>query len=219
MKKFGWITSYCILMIGLASQPLLGQPLQSKATDVIEKLNAALVESMKNGDELGFSGHYRLLEPVIKNSFDFPYIVRKVTGKYWKDMDENQRKILLKNYTAWTVAKYAQRFHRYKGQKFEVVSESEFRPRVMKVKSNLIKANKEIIELIYFLLENKGSWRIVDIHVSGVSQLAINRTQFKQVLKDKGFDGLNTGLKEKIKELSAIEKTDFSSDTYGEPTL
>jgi len=219
MKKFGWITSYCILMIGLALQPLLGQPLQSKAADVIEKLNAALVESMKNGDELGFSGRYRLLEPVIKNSFDFPYIVRKVTGKYWKDMDENQRKILLKNYTAWTVAKYAQRFHRYKGQKFEVVSESEFRPRVMKVKSNLTKANKEIIELIYFLLENKGSWRIVDIHVSGVSQLAINRTQFKQVLKDKGFDGLNTGLKEKIKELSAIEKTDFSSDTYGEPTL
>jgi hypothetical protein len=49
--------------------------------------------------------------------------------------------------------------------------------------------------------------------------LAINRTQFKQVLEDKGFDGLNTGLKEKVKELSTIEKTDFSRDTDGEPTL
>jgi|AntAceMinimDraft_9_1070365.scaffolds.fasta_scaffold06299_3 phospholipid transport system substrate-binding protein len=218
MKKLGWITSYCILMIGLVS-PLLGQPLQSKSADVIEKLNAALVESMKKGDELGFFRRYRLLEPVIKNSFDFPYIIRKVTGKYWKDMDENQRKMLLNNYTVWTVAKYAQRFHHYKGQKFEVVSESEFRPQVMSVRSNLIKADKEIIEFRYFLLENKGIWRIADIQVSGVSQLAINRTQFKQVLKDKGFDGLNTGLKEKVKELSTIEKTDSSRDTDGEPTL
>jgi ABC-type transporter MlaC component len=87
-----------------------------------------------------------------------------------------------------------------------VVSETEFRPQVMSVKSNLIKANQEIIEFNYFLLENKGSWRIVDIQVSGVSQLALNRSQFKQVLKDEGFQGLNEGLKEKVKELSSSGK-------------
>ena len=205
MKNLVWITSCYILMIGLASS-VLGQPIQSRAADVIEKLNAALVESMKSGDELGFSGRYRLLEPVIKNSFDFKYIIKKVTGKYWKDMDENQRKVLLSNYTVWTISKYAQRFHQYKGQRFEVVSETEFRPQVMSVKSNLIKANKEIIEFRYFMLENNGSWRVIDIQVSGVSQLAMNRAQFTQVLKDEGFDGLNEGLKEKIKELSSIEK-------------
>jgi phospholipid transport system substrate-binding protein len=205
MKNLERITIYYILMIVSAS-PLLGQPLQSKAADVIEKLNAALVESMKNGDELGFPGRYRLLEPVIKSSFDFPYIIKKVTGKYWKYMDENQRKMLLNNYTVWTIAKYAQRFSHYKGQGFEVVSESEFRPQVMGVKSNLIKANKEIIEFRYLLLKNKGSWRVVDIQVSGVSQLAMNRAQFKQVLKEEGFDALNAGLKEKVRELSSIEK-------------
>lgn len=205
MKNLVWITSCYILMIGLASS-VLGQPIQSRAADVIEKLNAALVESMKSGDELGFSGRYRLLEPVIKNSFDFKYIIKKVTGKYWKDMDENQRKVLLNNYTVWTIFKYAQRFHQYKGQRFEVVSETEFRPQVMSVKSNLIKANKEIIEFRYFMLENNGSWRVIDIQVSGVSNLAMNRAQFTQVLKDEGFDGLNEGLKEKIKELSSVEK-------------
>ncbi|OPL16635.1 MAG: hypothetical protein AVO38_07510 [delta proteobacterium ML8_D] len=205
MRKLGWITSSCILIIGLASQ-LSGQPVQSRAADVIEGLNNAFVESMKSGDELDFSGRYVLLEPVIKNSFDFVYILRKVTGRYWKDMDENQRKTLLDNYTAWTISKYAQRFHQYTGQSFEVVSETEFRPQVMSVKSNLIKANQEIIEFNYFLLENKGSWRIVDIQVSGVSQLALNRSQFKQVLKDEGFQGLNEGLKEKVEELSSSGK-------------
>jgi len=205
MKKLRWITSYCILMIGLASQ-LSGQPIQSRAADVIERLNAAFIESMRSGDELGFSGRYMLLEPVIENSFDFAYILRKITGRYWKNMDENQRKMLLDNYTVWTISKYAQRFHQYTGQRFEVVSETEFRPQVMSVKSNLIKANKEIIEFRYFMLENNGSWRVIDIQVSGVSQLAMNRAQFTQVLKDEGFKGLNEGLKEKIKELSAIEK-------------
>jgi phospholipid transport system substrate-binding protein len=201
-KEIVKIIKYCILIIGLASSAW-GQPIQSEASGVIKKLNAAFIASMKAGESKGFWERYDFLEPVIKNSFDFPYIVRKVTGKYWNNMNENERNILLESYANWTVAQYAYNFDQYKGQKFKVVSESEFRPQIMNVRSDLIKTNNETTKFSYFLIKHADSWRIIDVKVGGVSQLAVNRSQFKQILKNKGFDGLNASLQEKIKILSA----------------
>lgn len=44
---------------------------KSPAADVIRKFNAALLESMKRAKELGYSGRYNLLYPVIKDFLPF----------------------------------------------------------------------------------------------------------------------------------------------------
>jgi ABC-type transporter MlaC component len=51
----------------------------------------------------------------------------------------------------------------------------------------------------------KGEWQIVDIQISGVSQLALTRSQFVSVIKNKGFDALISMLKNKIKDFSQGE--------------
>lgn len=171
------------------------------AVEVITSLNASLLDSMKRGDELGYSGRYALLEPVMKRSFSYPYMVRKSCGSYWKELTENQQKQLLEKYITWSVGRYAEGFKEYKKQQFVVISSEYIRKKYMMVTSNLVKEDQEVREFKYILLQNDGVWLIVDIQVEGVSQLSLTRAQFKSVLKDQGIERLMKILDEKISKL------------------
>ena len=170
--------------------------------DTIKAFNAALLESMKRADELGYQGRYAILEPVIKDSFALQFMGSQSVGKYWKTFTEEERESFLKTYKDYTIANYAGQFDSFSGQRFEVLPGSGPARGTVTVISELVKPNKEEIEFHYLMRQIEGRWRIVDIQISGVSQLALTRAQFTQVIKDKGLDGLLSTLKEKIKSLS-----------------
>jgi phospholipid transport system substrate-binding protein len=165
---------------------------------VIKNFNSTLIDAMKKADELGYEGRYKLLDPVIKNSFALPFMAARSVGRYEKTLSHEERDTLAKEYTDWTVATYAGRFDDYSGQRFEVVSESGPVEGTVSVTSKLLKKNGEEIVFVYLLRKINGRWRVVDIQISGVSQLALTRAQFTMVMKDKGFKGLMSMLKEKI---------------------
>ena len=201
MTKYGWFIN-SLIFICISLSPFHGKAEHSKAVDVIKTFNTTLLESMKRADEIGFSGRYKLLEPIIKNSFALCFMAKKSVGRYWKTLQETRRKLLLDTYTTWSVATYARRFDEYSGEKFEVLSETKSAHNTVTVISTLRKSNEETIDFYYKLREIKGEWRIVDIQISGISQLANTRAQFVSVIKDKGFDDLISRLQNKIKFLS-----------------
>ena len=174
---------------------------------VIEKLDATLVECMKKGPELGYSGRYKLLEPVMKKYFYYSLMVRKSTGSWWKSMNGVQQRELLDKYITWSIGSYAERFSTYKGQKFIVAASRPVHKKYMQVVVHIIKADKRkrVLEYLLVLDKEKELWRIVDIRVKGVSQLALTRAQFKSILKAQGTDGLLKLLDEKIKKVSSID--------------
>jgi len=171
-------------------------------SDVINTFNAALVETMKKAQELGFSGRYKRLEPVIKESFSLPFMASQAVGRFWKGMKEDERNLLLKTYTEWTISTYAGRFDGYSGERFEPASESGPLKGAITVVSKFIQQNNEVVDFYYLLQKKEGKWRIVDIKISGVSQLALTRAQFTDILKEKGFDALIAVLKEKTRGFS-----------------
>jgi phospholipid transport system substrate-binding protein len=197
------------LLLTMPTRSLSGE---QPAVNVIKTLNATLLDCMKRGDELGYSGRYAVLEPVMNRSFFFVYMLMKSSGTYWKELDIKQRKQLLEKYVAWSVATYAARFKKYEGQQFVVVSSEPVLKKYMKVISHIIKKDKKTRELAYLLLENNSAWLIVDIQVEGVSQLSITRSQFKSVLKDKGVGGLLAVLDEKINALELANETAISGE-------
>jgi phospholipid transport system substrate-binding protein len=166
---------------------------------VIKKFNATLLEAMKKADELGFTGRYKLLEPAIKNTFALSFMAGQSPGRYWKTLTAGERDTLVRTYTDWTIATYAGRFDGYSGERFDIVSESGPVQGTVTVISRLVKQNGEEVGFHYLLRKVEGTWRVVDIQISGVSQLALTRAQFTAVMKDKGFNGLIAMLGEKIK--------------------
>ncbi len=174
--------------------------------DGIQALNASLLEAMKRADELGYTGRYKLLEPVIRDTFAFSFMGSKAVGRFWEKLDEEQRKLFHKTYAEWSIATYAGRFDGYSGEKFEIVSESAPAQGTVTVISKLIQSNEEPITFSYLMRMIDGRWRIVDIQISGVSQLALTRAQFSDILKSKGFTALITMLKEKTAEFAKPRK-------------
>ena len=98
---------------------------------------------------------------------------------------------------------YAGRFKDYSGQKFEMVSESKPVQGTVTVLSKLIDSDGEETDFYYKLRKMEGGWRIVDIQIEGISQLAVTRSQFVSVINKKGFDGLISMLKAKINNFSS----------------
>ena len=173
--------------------------MQPPPGDVIKTFNAALLETMKKADELGYQGRYELLQPVIRDTFALSFMAGQSTGRYWKTFAKEEREKLIRTYTDWTIATYAGRFDGWSGEKFEVVSESKPQQGTVTVISKLFKSNGEEVGFHYLLRKTEGSWRVVDIQISGVSQLALTRAQFTSVIKAKGIKGLIQTLDEKIR--------------------
>ena len=191
-----------IVFLVMVFMPFSGEAGQNRPSEVTKKFNSSLLEAMKGGGKLGYEGRYRLLDPVIRNSFALPNMARSAAGSYWDSFSEEERKVYLKTYSEWSVASYAGRFTGYSGEQFRLISESPPEGSTVSVISKLIESNGDDVEFNYQFRLVEGSWRIVDIRILGVSQLWLTKAQFVCVLGIKGFNGLITMLNGKIKELS-----------------
>ncbi len=203
--KFLCLIGFFVFLVTTAF-PLHGEAGKPGATEVIKTFNATLLECMKRADELRYTGRYQLLEPVVKESFALSFMGAQSMGRYWKTLKEGERKLFLKVYTEWTIATYAGRFDDYSGEKFQVLKESEPDRGTVIVVSRLVQTSDENIDFYYKLRSFGGTWQVVDIQISGVSQLALTRSQFVDVMKSKGFDGLIALLKRKIEEFAHEKK-------------
>ncbi|MCC6346193.1 MAG: ABC transporter substrate-binding protein [Nitrospirales bacterium] len=180
-------------------RPAFLHAVQDSPAAVIRKFDDALLNVMKRADELGYAGRYRLLAPVIRDSFALPFMANTSIGRYAKTLGEKQREDFLDLYTEWTTASYAGRFDGYSGERFEVEPESVSPQGTAAVVSRMVQENGDMIAFHYQLRKIEGKWRIVDIQISGVSQLALTRSQFVNTIKKSGFDALVSQLKKKIK--------------------
>jgi phospholipid transport system substrate-binding protein len=85
---------------------------------------------------------------------------------------------------------YADRFDSYAGQKPQVTGEQPAAAGVM-VRSQIVKANGEPVNVDYMMRRKGDSWLISDIYLDGaISEVAIRRSEFGAILKNDGVDGL-----------------------------
>jgi len=187
-----------ILLATIVFLPVAGRGEQKGAVESVKRINSALLESMKKGNDMGFRGRHKLLAPVIRDVFALPFMGEISLGSYWRKLSPEQRKLFMDTYTDWTISSYAGNFDSYSGEKFEIRDGEESRGENVAVVSNLVRPNEDNIDFYYTLRRFDNKWRIVDIRIEGVSQLALTRGQFVSVMKKKGFDGLISSLKEKI---------------------
>jgi phospholipid transport system substrate-binding protein len=170
---------------------------------VIERLNAALLESMRHAGELGYQGRYRQLEPVLRQSFDFDFMTRIAVGRGWADLSPSEQKRITDLFAEMSIANFAARFDGYTGERFEVLAEGPGPRDAVVVESRVVRPKEPPVGLNYVLRESEGGWRIIDILLDAkYSELAKQHAEFAAVLKGGGLPQLITLLDEKIKTLA-----------------
>jgi len=177
--------------------------------DTVQGLYEALLGTMKNGRTLGQSGRFARLEPVIRRTFDIPTMARLAVGSSWATLSEAQRQQVIESFGRYISAMYADRFDSYAGQKLQVTGEQPAAAGVM-VKSQIIKANGEPVNVDYMMRRNGDTWLISDIYLDGaISEVATRRSEFGAVLKNDGIDGLIAALNRKADILTATTARSF----------
>jgi phospholipid transport system substrate-binding protein len=192
-----------LLVATALALPLLmpaSAPAIDTAVQVVENLHAELTAVMKQAVELGYAGRYKRLAPIVTAAYDLPYISKVVVGRYWKNFSKEQKSQFVETFTRFSIATYADRFDGYSGEKFQTISWEEIKKRRYLIKTVLIKANGENIELDYILHESNNQWRIINVIAEGVSDLSLKRADYTSYLNKKGFDDLLKKLNEKIKQ-------------------
>ena len=174
------------------------------ASDVITKLNAVFIDVMQNAKSLGYEGRYEKLEPALSEAYDFPEMVRVSTGRHWRDLTDDQKQKVTAAFHDYSVATYAARFDGFGGERFEVLGEESAPGGNLRVNNQIVPTSGAPIRIDYLLRQNGEQWRIIDVYLkSSVSELAVRRAEFTDILSKSGFDGLMADLKAKVTKLKA----------------
>jgi phospholipid transport system substrate-binding protein len=164
---------------------------------------------MKQASTLGYEGRRDKLAPVVKQSYDLPFMAKVAAGKYWKELDAASQQRFIETFTRLTIANYAGRFNGYDGESFVFVSEDDGGQNTTLVRTKLVPKDDPPIQLDYRLRSVDGSWRIIDVHLNGtVSELALRRAEYSAKIERDGFDGLLHALDEKIAALASGSAAD-----------
>jgi phospholipid transport system substrate-binding protein len=189
--------------------PIRPAPRPGGGGDTVQGLYDALLSTMKNGRTLGQSGRFTQLEPVIRRTFDIPSMARLAVGSSWATLSEAQRQQVTESFGRYISAIYADRFDSYAGQKLRVTGEQPAAAGVM-VRSQIVKANGEPVNVDCMMRRNGNAWLISDIYLDGaISEVATRRSEFAAILKNQGIDGLIAALNRKADILTGTTARSF----------
>jgi len=170
----------------------------SQPSQVVEQLQHSLLSVMKQGDQLDYEHRYQLLEPIVIKSHDLPFIAKVTVGKYWRTFDDEQKASFVDTLSRLSIAMYADRFDGYGGETFSFVAQKELPRGKMLVETILTKSDGENVQFNYLLRHNKNEWRIINIIVDGVSDLAVRRAEYTSILQSDGFSPLTAKIEDQI---------------------
>ncbi len=163
----------------------------------------ALLDSMKQGPALGFSGRKQMLEPEIRKALDLPLMTRLVVGPPWKNLKPDEQQQLVEAFSDYSIAVYASRFKEYGGEQFVVAPDAnELSNGNRVVSTKLVIGKGDPVQLDYLMRHGASGWKIVDVFLSGtISELAARRSEYSTVLRTGGVAALVELLKKKTAEL------------------
>ncbi len=188
-----------VLLLGTAVQAA-----DSPATAVVRRFSDALLDTLRDGQTLGYEGRFKRLQPEMQRTFDLGFMAEKVLGRHWKALSSADQERWRALFAQFTIANYAANFDRFTGQRFEILGEEPSANDTRLVKTMVKSPGAEDVELTYRLHQAGGGWRIIDIFLKGtVSELALRRSEYASVLERDGFDTLTTVLRAKIDDLAA----------------
>ena len=173
-------------------------------SQTINRINAVLLQVMKQADELGFQGRRERLAPELSRLFDFQTMAKASVGRTWRKLDAAQQTALVKAFAAFSIATYAKRFDGYGGERFEVLGEEPGKRDMVLVRSRIIKADGEAVSIDYLTRNSGTGWQIIDILLDArISELASKRSEYTTIIKRRGFDHLLQSLQDKTVELGS----------------
>jgi phospholipid transport system substrate-binding protein len=199
-----------LILATLALCAGLALPAQQAAATVsgggaatVRAFYSTLLDTMRNGTQLGAQGRYAKLAPAIRQNFDIPFMTRLAVGPGWSNLTEAQQAQVTQAFEHYVAAVYAERFHNYSGEQLKVTGE-EASPAGTVILSLITPSDGDPVHVNYLMRQNGDVWQIADVYLNGtISELATRRSEFGSILRTQGINGLITALNNKAAALAS----------------
>ena len=139
-----------------------------------------------------------VIEEKVLPHFNFTAMTALAMGQNWAKANPEQKKRLTEEFRTLLVRTYASALAAYSEQKFD------FRPLRAKPTDTDVTVNVRVLQpgsqpvtIDYSMEKTANGWKVYDVMVGGVSLVANYRTEFANVVRASGIDGLIKDLQTK----------------------
>jgi phospholipid transport system substrate-binding protein len=170
----------------------------------IAALNASLAQLEKNAAK-PFNVRFDMLAPAIDQAFNLPQILQTIVGLRWASIPAPQQAKLLTAFRAYTVASYAANFDSDSGDKFNILPETRAVGADQVVETEIVPSSGDPIRIDYVMRQTApgAGWKVVDVlQMSTISQVAVQRSDFRSLLSDGTGAALIASLTQRVEKLS-----------------
>jgi phospholipid transport system substrate-binding protein len=143
-----------------------------------------------------------LIETKVLPHFNFQTMTASAVGRSWDKATPEQKTRLADEFKTLLVRTYASALASYSTQKFD------FRPLRAKptdtdvtVNVRVMQSGAQPVTIDYDMEKRPNGWKVWDVRVGGISLVANYRTEFDNLVRDKGIDGLLKALQVKNSSL------------------
>jgi phospholipid transport system substrate-binding protein len=195
------------LFLFLPSAMAQGQELGPE--DLVKKITSEVMTAIKTDKELAAGNRQKaiqLAEEKVLPYIDFQEATRLAVGRSWREATPEQRKRLVDEFRSMLVRTYSNALHGYEGQEMKVLP-SRVKPGETEatVRNQFTRAGGKPVPIDYQMRKTDNGWKIYDITVEGISLVLTYRSEFDQVVKQEGIDGLIKRLGQKNEPAKVVK--------------
>jgi phospholipid transport system substrate-binding protein len=170
--------------------------------DLVKKVTAEVLDAIKSDQQLAAGDKtkaLKLAEEKVLPLIDFDEATRLAVGRSWAQATPEQKKRLVAEFRGMLVRVYSNAIQPYGGQTIRV-SPVRMRPddTEVTVHNQFVRAGGgKPVGFDYSMHKTDQGWKVFDIVVEGVSLVLTYRSEFDNVVKQEGIDGLIKRLAQK----------------------
>jgi len=206
-----------VALVVAASVAALAAAPRARAQDVppdqlVKGVTLEVVELITKDREIKAGNRQKLIQLIdakVLPHFNFSAMTALAMGQSWNKANPEQKKRLTEEFRTLLVRTYASALAAYSEQKFD------FRPLRAKpadtdvtVQVRVLQPGAQPVPIDYSMEKTASGWKVYDVMVGGVSLVANYRTEFNNVVRESGVDGLikNLSAKNRSLEGAGLEK-------------
>jgi phospholipid transport system substrate-binding protein len=197
------IRSFLILLVAVVLPGVPGVALaQETPPDVLVKtVTNEIIEIIARDKDIKSGNQKKVVELVeakVLPHFSFGSMTALAMGQNWGKATPEQKKLLTNEFRTLLVRTYASALSAYGDQKFE------FRPLRAKptdtdvtVNVRVLQPGAQAVAIDYDMEKTASGWKVYNVYVGGVSLVLNYRTDFTNLVREGGIDGLVKTLQSK----------------------
>jgi len=148
-----------------------------------------------------------LINEKVLPHFNFLSMSALAMGQSWNKATPEQKKRVIEEFKTLLVRTYASALASYSDQKFD------FQPLRAKPSDTDVTVNVRVLQpgaqpvpIDYSMEKTASGWKVYDVMVGGVSLVANYRTEFNNLVRESGVDGLIKNLSAKNRALEGADR-------------